>query len=392
MSLFIQNIFQNIFYQTWNFFLQTWFLWSVIILWLIFWEFWIFYRRTQFILSLDWTILEIKLPREITKSPRAIEVFLNALHITSDGNFVEKYYKGKLRTWFSLEIAGINGEIHFFIFTQKFYRNLVEAQIYAQYPGVEVVEVEDYSRNAFVEDFGEEWECFGTEFKLSAEDAYPIRTYVDYELQKADTKEEYKTDPITSFLELLGSLKQGEQIWFQILIRATKKEWREEGKKLTEKIMERSKKLKEGEQQKKLSPGETEIIKAIEKDVSKLGFDVGIRVMYLAQNDVFNKINVPSMIGIMKQYNALNLNGFKPTNSTSVDYLFKKQREAKMKKRMLDAYRKRSYFYMPYSKTPFVLNTEELATIYHFPGRVAETPTFGRIESKKGEAPPNLPV
>jgi hypothetical protein len=47
---------------------------------------------------------------------------------------------------------------------------------------------------------------------------------------------------------------------------------------------------------------------------------------------------------------------------------------------------------MPYQRTPFVLNTEELATIYHFPGRVAETPTFGRIEAKKGEPPSNLPI
>jgi hypothetical protein len=104
-------------------------------------------------------------------------------------------------------------------------------------------------------------------------------------------------------------------------------------------------------------------------------------------------INIVSMIGIMKQYNALNLNGFKPTKATSVDYPpFKKYRMAKMRAVMIDAYRKRSYFYMPYEGSPFVLNTEELATIFHFPGRVAETPTFSRIEAKKGEPPSGLPV
>ena len=64
----------------------------------------------------------------------------------------------------------------------------------------------------------------------------------------------------------------------------------------------------------------------------------------------------------------------------------------KQKKKIFDAYVRRSYFYAPYKAKPFVLNSEELATIYHFPGGVAETPTFTRIESRKGEPPANLPV
>ena len=41
----------------------------------------------------------------------------------------------------------------------------------------------------------------------------------------------------------------------------------------------------------------------------------------------------------------------------------------------------------------FVLNTEELASIYHFPSRaVAPAPTVPRVEAKKGEAPPELPI
>jgi len=385
---------QDLFYLTKSFFLEKWYLFLPLFLILVFWDLWINYIRTRFIYGIGWTTLEIKLPREITKSPRAMEIVLNMFHQTSDGNFWEKYWVGKLRPWFSLEIVGIGGEIHFFVYTQSFFRNLIEAQIYAQYPEVEIVEVEDYSKLAFIEGFGAEWGCFGTEFDLTAEDAYPIRTYVDYGLHETLTKEEQKNDPMTSFLELLGSLKEGEQIWFQILIRATKKEWKDEGKALIDKITERNKNLGEGEQAKRLTSGEAEIIKAIERDVSKLGFDVGIRALYLAPKDKFNAINIPSMIGSMKQYNAVNLNSFKPTRATSLNYWWqlKEWREQKMKIKMIDAYRKRSYFYMPYPRKPFILNTEELATVFHFPGRVAETPTFGRIEAKKGEPPAGLPV
>jgi hypothetical protein len=43
-------------------------------------------------------------------------------------------------------------------------------------------------------------------------------------------------------------------------------------------------------------------------------------------------------------------------------------------------------------KPSFILNTEELATLYHFPGQVAATPSFKRISSTKAEAPTNLPI
>ena len=59
---------------------------------------------------------------------------------------------------------------------------------------------------------------------------------------------------------------------------------------------------------------------------------------------------------------------------------------------MFESYRLRSYFHPPHKRKHFVLNAEELATIYHFPGGVAQTPTFGRIESRKAEPPMNLPV
>ncbi|MBU3925978.1 hypothetical protein KJ763_02330 [Patescibacteria group bacterium] len=393
MSLPVPLFIQDIFFKIWEFILASYIWWLPIFLIAIFGNLWVYYARSKFLYGLSWILLEVKLPREITKTPRAMEVFLNSLHITKDGNMLEKYWQGFLRVWFSLEIVGINGEVHFFIYTQKFFRNLIEAQLYAQYPDAEIVEAEDYTKATFpLEDLGIKWGCFGTEFVLTAEDAYPIRTYVDYGLHEALVKEEQKTDPITAFVELLGSLKQGEQIWFQILVRATKKDWKEEGKKLVDKLMERDKVLKEGEHNRKLSSGEVETIKAIERDVSKLGFDTGIRILYLANNESFNPINIPSMIGTMKQYNAVNLNGFEPANSTSVDYFLKKKREAKMKLKMINAYRMRSYFYMPYPKMPFVLNTEELATIYHFPGRVSETPTFSRIEAKKSEPPTNLPI
>ncbi len=390
--------------------LSTIYIWLPIALVFIFWKIWVYYIRARYIDTLEWTLLEVKLPREIFKTPKAMEMALHTFHQTADGHLIKKYWQGFVRTWFSLEVASFEGEIHFFIRTQNFFRKLVEAQIYAQYPGVELVEVDDYTEDVPYGKPGSDWQLFGAEFDLSKEDAYPIKTYVDFGMIES-LDEEQKIDPMTHFLELLGSLGSGEQMWFQILVQATKdrfakkgtwfkkEDWKDQGNEIINKLMKRDKKKKEGEVQDwgamTLSPGERTIVEAIERSISKLGFDAGIRVIYLAKKDSFDAVNIAGLMGSVKQYNTLNLNGFKPVRSTNIDYLwqdFTGSKVAKMKAKMFDAYIKRSYFYHPYQRKPMVLNTEELATIYHFPGKVAETPTFSRIEAKKVEPPTNLPI
>jgi hypothetical protein len=64
----------------------------------------------------------------------------------------------------------------------------------------------------------------------------------------------------------------------------------------------------------------------------------------------------------------------------------------RISKLALEAYKRRAYFYEPYVEKYFVLNSEELATIFHFPGQVAAAPTLYRVPSKKGQAPSNLPI
>lgn len=369
-----------------------WFLWLPLFLGLFFWQTWLGQIRWRFLKSCRWILLEIKLPRDIAKGPQAMEVVLNALHQTRDGNLIERFWNGFLRPWFSLEIASINGQVHFFIYTQEFFKNLVEAQFYGQYPNIEIMEVADYTQAANFEDLTE-WGVFGAEFGLVKPDPYPIRTYIDYGLQASITEEEQKTDPVTAFLEFLGSLKEGEQLWFQVLIRASKKDWKSEGQALVETLMKRDKKPAEGEKTSfVLSPGERTVVEAVEHKLSKLGFDVTIRGLHIAKKDKFNFVNVASLTGSLKHYNTVNLNGFKPVATTGIDYFFKKTRSARLKRIMIDAYRKRSCFYSPYVSKFYVLNTEELATIYHFPGRVAETPTFARVEAKKSEPPASLPI
>lgn len=389
------------------------------ILLIIFVPLWVDYVQSDFIASLKYTLLDIKLPKDIYKSPLAMEVFLNALHNTADGGNYAKYWKGEKRPTYSLEIISVEGNIKFIIRTEDRRKAGVMSALYSQFPGIEVSEIEDYTYG--VQFNPKEMKLWGGEFVLTQPDPYPIKTYVDYGLDK-DPKEEYKVDPLTPLIEYLGNVGMNQQVWIQYIIRAHIKEqrkpghlfektdaWKDEAKKIVNEIMIRDSKTKvSGMKDEKtgftklpsISEGETEIVKAIERSISKQAFDVGIRAIYFGKKDFFDKPNgIGGIVGGFKHFSSENLNGFKPNgskwsprfkNTPWEDY--KKMRENKSCKLVLDAYKRRSFFYAPYKSKPIVLNIEELATIFHFPGQVASAPTLYRVPSKKGQSPSNLPI
>ena len=382
------------------------------------WPLWVRYVRAKNFLSIKYTVLEIRLPKDTFKSPLAMEIFLQSLHNTSDGSTYAQFWKGETRPWYTLELVSIEGRVKFYIWTQDQRKAGVMSALYSQFPGIEVHETGDYTKSVHYDK--KTMKIWANEFVFTKEDPYPIKTYVDYGLDK-DPKEEFKVDPLLPMLEFLGSVGPNQQIWIQILIRAHKKEqrkpghwfkktdaWQDSAKKLVNEIMIRdektkSTKKKEGEEDIKtiirLSKGEQDIIEAIERSVGKLGFDVGIRGVYIAPNESFNKpFAIGGVIGNMKHFNTENLNGFKPNGKVWHAQLadpwqdYKNIRRDRYSADALAMYKRRSFFYAPHEGTPIVLNTEELATIYHFPGSVAATPTLDRIPSKKAEAPSNLPV
>lgn len=391
-----------------RFVLTWWWVWLPILGGVIFWTFWIQYIRARFIDQKEPILLEIKIPKEITKSPLAMEIVLNALYNTGgEGTWIKRYWEGSTRPWFSLEMISLEGRVHFFVWTWKDSQKAITTHLYSQYPDIEVHEVPDYAMTIMQDD--SESQMWGTEFELTKSDAYPIKTYIDYGLDK-DPKEEYKIDPITPVIEYLGGLGPKEQAWIQILVRAHKKEdkkkgayfektdkWQDDAKTEIEKIVS-GRKIKGSDPEDKsikLTPIETEVVAALERSVAKYGFDVGIRGVYIAHPDFYNKAHQGGLTGTLKQYSTNHLNGFKPTRGTDFDYPWQDitgNREKKKKEKMFDAYRLRSYFHAPYKRPYFVLNSEELATIFHLPGRVAQTPTFDRIESRKAEPPANLPI
>jgi len=416
ISYFIPDNVQDVLFAVFQILFATIWIWLPFFLVVAAFKMYMRYIQLHFIQKQGGTLLEIKLPAEIQKSPRAMEVVISQLYQTGTSkNFIEAFWDGKVRPWWSLELVGIGGDVHFFIWTQDKWKNIVESQIYAQYPNVEIYEVPDYTYS-LVHD-PKKWGMWGTYFKLTQDDVYPIKTYVDYKLDVQEgLEEEFKVDPITPVIEYLGQLKKGEQCWYQILIQAHRKEkitdlrlfpqsdWK---KRIEAEIKKNRQALKEkvpsitGEGMIEIgrvpTTGERETVEALERSMGKWPFEVMIRAIYLADNNAFTAPNIPALINSIRQYSSNSGNGFKLGWFTDYDHPwndFRRIRRNKIEKQMLDAYKRRSIFNHPYKNfhiKPYILTTEELATIYHFPGGVATTPTFARIPSRKAEAPTNLP-
>ncbi|MFA5131805.1 MAG: hypothetical protein WC444_00580 [Candidatus Paceibacterota bacterium] len=205
------------------------------------WRFWKMYvvQKKMHNLGADTIIAEIKLPRDIMKSPLAMET---ALTFLIQGGGVNTWYKrnflGNLPIQFSLEIASLEGVIHFYVRMERRHFPLVQASLYGQYPGIEIVETDDYTRliryhhlskdvdmwgSTYTlgktwkpnDDKGQPYKKDGKDYEMPA-DYLSIKTYVDYGLDK-DPKEEFKVDPITPLLEFMGSVGKGEYVWYQVI-------------------------------------------------------------------------------------------------------------------------------------------------------------------------------
>lgn len=374
------------------------------------------YTTAKYIAGLKWILLEIRVPKEPGRSPRATEQIFTALHGIQGPpiKWKDRFWKGKVPDWFSFEIVGLGGEIHFYVRMTEQYRKLVESQIYAQYPDTELTEVDDYVNELPASLPDHTNDLWGAEFMLNKPDAYPIRTYLEFEEKGGGPDDLKRIDPLASLTEVLTSLDPGEYLGIQMLIRPTGDGWvkkaqaeidKFQGKKpkVGEDIFTKAvwsidkivpgyvepKKDEKKEEKPQLTPGKTDALKAIEHSLTKLGFESGIRFIYAAPKDRFHRPHISGVIGSFKQFSSQALNGFKVNGETTPGgkWPFKSQQEYSKKLFILNKFKSRSF-----PEKYFVLNTEELATVFHFPDVGVKAPLLPRVETKKGEAPSGLPT
>lgn len=417
----------------------SWWLFLPLIAFFIFWNLRLIYIRTRHIESIDWLMLEVKIPKNILKTPKAMEQIFSEMIATYSFGFSNPdiYVKGKVEPWISFEMVGYASGVHFYIFTPSRYRNLIESAIYAQYSEAEIVEAEDYT-----ELFGSYlpnkiYDVWGTDFILAKDTYYPIRTYPYFE----ESQEEKRLDPVAAIAEVMSNLKEDEMLWLQVLISPTGahtgNEWQMRGQEMIEEMAGRknAKRTKRGfgatlfdwarnifwspielpvwpgEGEKKetltvvkfLHPAEQEVVKAVSNKISKFGFETIVRFVYIDKRDSFSPANVSAVFGTFQQFHVPNLNFFKPDKRTitlKTGWLvtffpkYKELVEFYRKRRIFDNYCRRRFGRYNKSRSEKfpILNTEELATIYHFPTMMVGAPRLKRLETKKGSPPAELPI
>lgn len=452
-SAFLQILLQILFFIgsiVWNFLAETWWFWAFFILLGLTHSTWFFWRKSAYKedFNKNCTILEIRMPREIKKNARAMEQVFTAVNSLRNvqGTLMEKWWDGEVTRWYAFEIVSFGGETHFYVRLYKKQKPLMEAAFLSYYPDIELVEVEDYVKRfpANIEELHRQgYELWGTDVVLSREAAYPIRTYESFE--SPDEDKQY--DTMASFFELFSSLKREEIIAFQILVAPTNLNWHEKWKGLLKNLNTKPEDKKlgtkttfptdhsfgilpmfeitvPGKDDTRLfktafrTPGETDILKAVGKNLSKCAFDTLIRFIYLSPKSMFyDSIPRRGIRGVMNQFAALDLNSFSYNDKTAsgtsrvllfhFPYIFPLRRGNYKRARSLYNYIRREmpeeeligkimtshiFNWNSHAKT-FEMNTECLATLYHPPTFLALTgPHIKRVESRKGGPPSGLAI
>ncbi|MEZ4200128.1 MAG: hypothetical protein R3B69_00790 [Candidatus Paceibacterota bacterium] len=393
-------------------------IWLPIILFLLFFEKWNEMVGLKFYLNNGRTTLRIKLPQEVTKSPEAMEFVIAQIHNTANpDNLMQTYLDGKRPLPFSFEIVSIGGELRFYVnVPTKKTKDAFEANMYAQYPGIEIVEEPvDYAAEIPGSFDPSKTTVFAVHMGKKKDGFLPIKSYVEYKLDTMP-KEEEKVDPITPMLEVFASLKQHERLYMQIIATSYRKssfkmgqlmlgegpDWNkplfEYINKLLNRDPDKRTSLGDGqfEEQTRLTPGERDTITAMERNADKYAYNVGIRWLYINKEGGFNGDLINPVIRSFSQYDINTRNQIGVRWRTDLNYKDlipgSKKRIDSMRKAELKLYKLRKYFNNSGADEPKIFTSEELATMFHVPGKVAMTPTLNRIESTRSEAPSNLPT
>jgi hypothetical protein len=342
-------------------------------------------KKSEWMSSQNYTILQIDVPRMNEKSPIAAEQMFAALH----GVYSES---ARFQYHISFEIVAKDKYIRFYVYLPTHLKDFVEGQIYAQYSNVEIKEVEDYTHDIDIHSSN----VAIAEMKLNKPDVYPIKQFTDFEV-----------DPISGVTSVMTKLDEGQEVWFQLVIRPVGEKWQERGHSRVNSVRSGSLQIGKGfwgwvlrgfiklvsaflvqafrpapedEKKKKdtklsLPASVEEALKSIELKITKLGFESRIRIVSVAEDQTTAVSKCRNVVAAFKQFNTNNLNGFK-------------MGEIKINNKT----EWNDYIFRSFENDGYILNIAEIASLYHFPSSSVATPNIVWSGSKKSEPPANLPI
>lgn len=327
------------------------------------------------------SLLLLEIPRTNDRKELAAEQMFAALHGILKP---KRELLGGSQDHISLEIAAIGQRIRFYVWVPKHLQSFVEGQIYAQYPTAQISEVEeDYASRAMAQPV-----LYSTELTLTDHETIPIKSFPSFEV-----------DPLAAITATFAKLEQpNEEMWIQMIIRPISDDWHKQSARMVNRIKsgrgvwggagvsaglmyfgqaigalvrppaEGAGKVYEPSERDKTR------ITAIEEKSRKLGYQVKIRILYAGNDQATARMRMQAMVGTFKQYNTTNLNGFQ-------------SKFASFSPAKLTDYQTRAF-----ADKGFILNIEEVASVYHLPHTSVETPNIVWATTKTAEPPATLPA
>lgn len=278
---------------------------------------------------------------------------------------------------FSFEIVYRNGLIVFYFAVPRKMAATVKKQINAHYPEAAVEPVSEYDI------FRPGYKVAVAQYKLAQSYVFPIKSYYQ---QTADPLEE-----ITNAFDQMG---RDEGAAIQVMIQPVSSGWHREGNNLLRRV-KRGKGLSTSGRlvtmlwdgvrgiyevfrpmaPHELTEEEMKAASAVHAKIDKDGFRVAIRLLASAKNKADANKRLADVTATMKQFdfpgvNRVEQKGVWLRDKFIADFIFR--------------------FY-PILGRIFILNTEELATLCHFPDTGLSTPRIKYMEARTSLAPDNIP-
>ncbi len=300
--------------------------------------------------ALDFVTLFIRLPRDN-------EIKIDA----AEQMFAGLYSLKKIGMWswlrpedlFAFEIVALKESISFYVSCPRKIRDLVEKQIHGAYPNADIRESDE------VNIFNENGKVAFAALRLEKSYFLPIKTYKDL-----------PTDGLSLITSALSKMGDGEGAIVQFLLQPDGHGWQKQGRSYIA-----NEKKREADPEKATYNHDPKEMESVSSKVEKPGFRVAIRVVVSAQTDHAAQSHLNNIVGAFAQFTSAN-NNFRKVN-LFFRHLF-----------MIDFI----YRYMPLFKWRIsVLNTEEMATIFHLPNKTVETHHIRWLNAKNAPAPNNIP-
>ncbi|MBI5449304.1 type IV secretion system DNA-binding domain-containing protein [Candidatus Gottesmanbacteria bacterium] len=305
--------------------------------------------------SLEYTLLQIAVPRDNEIKVDAAEQMFASIHSIYHGGFWSFL---KPQPHLSFEIVALPENIRFYVSVPKKLVDLVEKQIHGAYPGADIKEVEEYS--IFLPNGKVEFAAL----RLASTDYFPLRIYRDL-----------PTDPLSSITSVLAKMQQGEGAAIQILIQPTDGKWSTLGRSYISHV-----KKAESNPEKASFSVDPKTLEAVEQKTSKPGYNTVVRMVVSSPTKESASMHLENLMASFGQFSS-DHNHF-----TKVKYPLKKLF-------MVDfVYRYFPFFNIPFFRQYSVLNSDELASLFHLPNKTIETAHIFWINAKRAPAPAQIPT